>query len=134
MLTRSPWRTCGKLNKEILRIIFQTIMVLNSKSCNSSIFYLGARYFVLLEKMLGARMVPDTSVHQIFRALYFPAFIANPSKNWDLAQTPRPPNLVRAGEARLKSSIPSTTQLIFFRKTYWHRLLRLKKCLTFKQT
>ena len=44
-------------------------MDLNLKSFNSSIFTFGARYFVLLEKMFGARMVHDTSVHQIFRAL-----------------------------------------------------------------
>ena len=44
-------------------------MELNSKSFNSSIINLGARYFVLLENMFGARMVYDTSVHQIFRAL-----------------------------------------------------------------
>ena len=44
-------------------------MDLNSKSFNSSIFNLGARYFLLLGRMFGARMVHDTSVHQIFRAL-----------------------------------------------------------------
>ena len=45
-------------------------MDLNSKSFNWSIFNLGARYFVLLERMFGAHMVHDTSVHQIFRALF----------------------------------------------------------------
>ena len=47
-------------------------MELNSKSFNSSIINLDARYFVLLENMFGARMVHDTSVHQIFRALAVP--------------------------------------------------------------
>ena len=41
-------------------------MDLNSKSFNSSIFDLGAQYFVLLEIVFGARMVRDTSVQQIF--------------------------------------------------------------------
>ena len=45
-------------------------MHLNSRSFNSSIFNVGARYFKLLEKMFGARMVHDTSVHQIFPELY----------------------------------------------------------------
>ena len=45
-------------------------MDINSKSFNSSIFNVGARYFVLLQKMFGARMVHDTSVHQIFWELY----------------------------------------------------------------
>ena len=45
-------------------------MDLNSKSFNWSIFNLGARYFVLLERMFGAHMVDDSSVRQIFRALY----------------------------------------------------------------
>ena len=45
-------------------------MHLNSRSFNSSIFNVGARYFKLLEKMFGARMVHDTSVHQIFWELY----------------------------------------------------------------
>ena len=47
-------------------------MKLNSKSFNSSIINLGARYLVLLENMFGARMIHDTSVYQIFRALAMP--------------------------------------------------------------
>ena len=62
-------RTCGKLNKEIIWIIFQIIIDLNSKTFNCSIFNLGAQYFVLLKRMFGARMVHDTKVHQIFLAL-----------------------------------------------------------------
>ena len=31
---------------------------------------IGARYFVLLEGMFGTHMVHDTTVHQIFRALF----------------------------------------------------------------
>ena len=69
LLTRSLSRTYGKLNEEITWIIFKIIMDLNSKSLNSSIFNLGARYFVLLLKMFGAHMVHDTSMYQIFRAL-----------------------------------------------------------------
>ena len=41
-------------------------MDLSSKSFNCSIFNLDAQYSVLLEKMFGALMVPDTSVHQFF--------------------------------------------------------------------
>ena len=37
--TCSLSRTCGKLNKEILRIIFQIVMDLNSKSFNSNIYH-----------------------------------------------------------------------------------------------
>ena len=44
-------------------------MDLNSKSYNCSIFNLVAQYFVLLERMFGAHMVHDTSVHQIFQAM-----------------------------------------------------------------
>ena len=52
-------------------------MHLNSKRFNSSIFNVGAQYFKLLEKMFGARMVHDTSVHQIFRELYEVLFELN---------------------------------------------------------
>ena len=41
-------------------------------SFNSSTFNLGARYFLLLERMFGATMVHDTRVHQIFQALPTP--------------------------------------------------------------
>ena len=44
-------------------------MDLNSKSFNCSIFNLGAQYYVLLERMFGACMLHDMSMHQIFRAL-----------------------------------------------------------------
>ena len=45
-------------------------MDLNSKSFNWSIFNPGARYFALLERVFGTRMVHDTSIHQIFQALF----------------------------------------------------------------
>ena len=44
-------------------------MDLNSESFNCSIFNLHTKHFVHLERMFGARMVHNTSMHQIFRAL-----------------------------------------------------------------
>ena len=52
-------------------------MDLNSKSFNSNVYHAPRKgiscsskgYFMLLERMFGAYMVHDTSVHQIFRAL-----------------------------------------------------------------
>ena len=67
--THSLSRTWDNLNKEILQIIFQIVIDLNSEGFDCSIFNLDAQYLCSL--MFGAHMVHNTSMHQIFWALYY---------------------------------------------------------------